>query len=434
VNERLTNLLALLALLVALVTGCSSGAIGAAPVIPEGRSGLSRDTSPQVPAGDLESVVAGNNAFALALHKRLVEPGKNVATSPYSISTALAMVWAGARGDTASQMAEALHFTLPQSRFHPAYDALDLALEAPSTCSGGCTPFTLRITNDAWVQKGYPFVPAYLDTLAVSYGAGVRPLDFAASPEASRQTINDAVARATEDRIRDLIPSGGIDPSTRLVLTNAVYFKGDWETPFLPEATRPDPFHLLDGSAVDVPFMNGHFSARVATQPAYDAIELPYRDSHFAMTFVAPNAGTFDAFESAFDVAALASVDAAMTREEVAVSMPKFRLTWQKRLNDALAALGMTDAFSSARADLTGIASPVPGDGTLHVSGVVHQAFVAVDEKGTEAAAATAVVAGGGGAPPPPPIPVIVDRPFLFLIRDRTTGQILFLGRVVDPR
>jgi serpin B len=424
-------------LALALTLGCGGAAGSSSGAgVPEARSSLSRDTSPSVDADDVSSVVAGSNAFALELHRRLVEPGVNMMTSPYSVSTALAMLWAGARGDTASQLAGALHFTLPGSRLHPAFNALDLAFQAPvSGCAVG-SPFTLHVTNTAWAQQDYPFVPAYLDALAVNYGAGVSLLDFAHAPEDARQTINDAVARATDNRIEDLLPTGSIDVQTRFVLTNAVYFNGKWARPFHPAETAPGAFRLLDGSDVTVPFMHGKIRTRGTVQPAYDAVELGYLCSDFAMTLVVPKAGTFAAFEGALDVAALGGVEAAMADAMVTLSMPKFRFGWgTKSLKTTLEALGMKDAFDDERADLTGIAHP-PNE-QLYVSDVAQQAFVAVDEEGTEAAAATAVVVGGGGsAPPPPPaeITVSVDRPFLFLIRHTTTGQILFLGRVVDPR
>jgi serpin B len=345
------------------------------------------------------------------------------------------MVWAGARRDTETELAAALRFPLPQAQLHPAFDALDLELEAPVTfCDQTPNPFKLRFANAAWVQKSYPFVPAFLDTLAASYGAGVSLLDFVRDPDAARQTINDAVARATEDRIRDLLPKGALDDTTKFVLTNAVYFRGNWEVPFNAAQTAPGSFRLLAGGAADVPFMHGRLLARAAVQPAYDAVELRYACSRFAMTLVAPKAGTFDAFEGALDAAGLEAVNAALADAWVTLSMPKFGFRWgSKSLKDALQALGVTSAFDTARADFTGIAD-LPG-APLYLSDVQQQTFISVDEEGTEAAAATFVSGAGGGLPPKPPeITVSVDRPFVFFIRHVDTGQILFLGRVVDPR
>lgn len=395
----------------------------------QARSSLSREAAPSIERSDLESVVSGNNAFALELHARLVEPGRNMMISPFSVSSALAMLWAGARGDTASQLASALHFSLPQERFHPAFNALDLALQKPFPCGSQCAPFALRISNVAWVQKNRPFVPAYLDTLALNYGAGVQLLDFIGAPEPARLAINDFVARATEDKIRDLLGPGSIDELTRLVLTNAVYFKGNWARAFEPALTAPGSFALLGGAVASVPFMHGTLETRGASTASYDAVELGYLDSHFAMTLVAPKAGSFDTFESGLDLKALESVDASLEGHLVTLSMPKFKFEWKQGLVQALQAMGMQDAFDARRADFSGISTADP----LHVTGVVHQTFVAVDEKGTEAAAATAVIAGTSGMPGSA-ISVTLDRPFLFLIRDVTSGQIVFLGRVVDPR
>jgi serpin B len=418
---------------IALMTAC--GGRGSAPAadagapLEEAHSSLSRQTSPEVGPGDLQSAVAGNNAFAFDLHARLVEPGRNSMTSPFSISSALAMLWAGARGETASQLASALHFSLPQERFHPAFNALDLALQKPWDCSGECSPFTLRITNAVWAQRDYPFAPAYLDTLGASYGAGLNLLDFIGAPEAARLAINDAVARATEDRIRDPLESGSINSLTRLVLTNAVYFKANWVHAFDSKLTAPGSFRLLDGVLASAPFMNGSVETRGVAGASYDAVELPYRDSHFAMTLVAPKSG-FEAFESTFDARTLESLDAAMQPSLVVLSMPKFKFEWKKGLVEVLRTMGMADAFDCDRADFAGICAAA----RLSVSNVMHQTFIAVDEAGTEAAAATAVKLGRITSVPPSQIAVSFDRPFLFFIRDLTTRQIVFLGRVVDPR
>lgn len=416
-------------------SGATSSSSGSITGTSQARSSLARNTAPSIGTGDLASLVAGNNAFALDLHRRVIEPGANVMTSPFSVSTALAMSSAGARGLTASQLASALHFTLPQAQLHPAFDALDLSLREPSTaCNATPAPFTLNLVNTAWAQTGYPFVPAYLDTLAVSYGAAVPLVDFRNDPEGARQVINDAVARATEDKIKDLLPEKSIDQATRLVLTNAVYFKGKWANEFDPASTALAEFRLLAGGTANVPFMHSVILARATAQPAYDAVELRYLCSDFVMTLIAPRVGSFEAFEGALEVAGLTSIDAAMVQSKVTLSMPKFSFRTTRSLKAPLEALGMKEAFRFGAADFKGIAD-VAND-PLYVSDVAHQTFVAVDEKGTEAAAATAVVIAGGSGPPavPPEITVSIDRPFLFLVRHSKTGQILFLGRVVDPR
>jgi serpin B len=395
------------------------------------RSSLARLTTTTVPASDRAAVVAGNNTFALELHRQIREPGKNSMTSPFSISTALAMTYAGARGTTEAQMAQALHFTVPQARLHAAFNEVDLAMRQPQ-CTGTCPDvreFKLRTANSAWAQTGYPFEAAYLDTLAQSYGSGVNLVDFVNAAEPARLAINGWVATATEDKVKNLLSPGQVDSLTRLVLTNAVYFKGTWESQFAAASTAPASFHLLDGSAVSVDTMHQSATMRGASGPAYDAVELRYRDSQFSMVLVSPAAGKFESFEGSLDLAGVTALDQALVERQVTLSMPKFTFEWKSSLGPALQSLGMTQAFVSGQADFTGMSST----NELYVGDVIHQTFVAVDEQGTEAAAATAVVMAGGGLPPPA-MTVSLDRPFLFFIRHRPTGQILFLGRVVDPR
>ncbi len=396
----------------------------------EARSSLARDTSPAAPAADVASVVDGNTAFAFALHRQLVSPGQNLMTSPYSVSLALGMTYVGARGETATQLASALHFALPADRFAPALDAIDLALMTPAACVfPPCAPFSLRLANAAWAQKGLSLEPTYLDTLARSFGVGVKLADFRTAAEPARLAINQWVAEETEQKIRDLLPAGSVDPSTRLVLVNAVYFKGTWATQFDARQTTPSNFTLLGGETTSVPTLHGGLETRAVTGASFDAVELPYRDSHFAMLVIVPARGTFDAFEQSFGPEQLAALDASLGKREVTLSLPKFSFHWGKSLVPALTALGLTDAFDASKADFSGITTAE----RLFFSDVIHQSYVGVDEIGTEAAAATAVVLAGASAPGQK-VTITVDRPFLFAIRDTTTGTIAFLGRVVDPR
>ncbi len=415
-----------------VVAGCA-GKNNDASAPGEARSSLARQTSPDVSAADIAAVVSGNNAFAFALHRQLIEAGKNMMTSPYSVSTALAMTYAGARGETATQMASALQFALPQGaqdKLAPAFDAVDLALQKPAACSNNpCAPFTLRLANAAWAQKGFAFESAYLDALAQSFGAGVELVDFMGATEPARLTINQWVADATDQKILNLLAPGTVDSSTRLVLTNAVYFKGAWQSPFKSTATAPSDFHLLGGETASVPTLHGELETRAVAAADCDAVELPYRDSHFSMLVVAPTAGAFESFEQSFGVEKLSALDAAMTSRQVTLSLPKFSFQWKSSLVASLKALGLKDAFDPTQADFSGISTAMQ----LYFSDVIHQSYVALDEGGTEAAAATAVVMAGSAAPTSP-LAVSVDRPFLFAIRDLTTGQIVFLGRVVDPR
>ncbi len=395
------------------------------------KSELPRAIAPSVPSADAAALTSGNQAFALELYKSLREPGKNLLTSPHSVSVALAMVWAGARGESESQIASALRFTLPQDRLHAAMNALDQALNSRGHGASGRDgePFRLRVVNAAWGQSTYQFEQPYLDTLAVNYGAGLNLLDFAGEPEASRLTINDWVAFQTEDRILDLLPDGSITPLTRLVLTNAVYFNAAWAEPFDPANTADAPFTLLDGTRISVPTMNASEPLRFAEGAGYKAVELPYDGGELALVAIVP-IGDFTAFEDSLDGAGLSAVFAALAERDVELSMPRFRFEWDSSLAEALAALGMAAPFDASQADLSGINGGREG---LYISDVIHKAFIGVDEAGTEAAAATAVIVDGRGMPTTP-VSMRLDRPFVFAIRDLQTGALVFLGRVVDPR
>ena len=393
------------------------------------KSDLLRDTSPIVPSEDLDAVVRGNNDFAVDLYGALRLADGNLVSPPYSISTALAMTYAGARGDTESQMADAMDFYLRQENLHPAFNALDLKLESsPQTEPGAEQPLRLRIANAVWAERTYHFLPEFLDTLALNYGAGVRLADFVNSADASRKEINNWVSDETEGKINDLIPEGAIDALTRMVLVNAIYFKADWQAQFSPDSTWEAPFHLLDGSQVDVPTMHQGMFTRFAGGDDWQAIELPYAGETAAMVILVPDEGKFEQFESTLDAQTVSTILAGMEPTSVELALPKFEFTSEIGLADPLRSLGMRDAFDQGHADLSGM------DGTreLYISAVLHKAFVAVDEEGTEAAAATGVIVGATGAPLFE-VTLTVDRPFIFLIRDLETGQILFMGRVVNP-
>jgi len=393
------------------------------------RSDKQRVASPAVSEANLTTLVNGNSAFAFDLYERLGTTEGNLFYSPYSISLALAMTYAGARGETERQMADTLHFGLSQDRLHPLFNGLDLELDKRGEDAKGKDGegFRLNIVNAIWGQAGYEFLPAFLDVLAENYGAGLRPLDFAKEPEASRLTINDWVSDQTEERIEDLIPRGVINELTRLVLTNAIYFNAAWLHPFDEEATEDGPFHLLDGGVVTVPMMRQTETFGHAEGDTYEAVELPYDGEELSMVVLLPHSGQFKAFEDALDVQRAEAIIESMSRRNVALTMPKFEFESEFSLKDTLAAMGMPIAFSIA-ADFSGMT----GEPDLFIAEVVHKAFVSVDESGTEAAAATAVVMQLKGMPQQP-IEVTVDRPFIFLIRDIQTGSILFVGRVVNP-
>lgn len=392
-----------------------------------------RSESPAVNSADLAELVAGSSAFALDLYRLLSQRAAgNLFYSPYSISLALAMTYAGARGETEGQMASTLHFTLPQARLHPACNALDLALkkrgQQPWRENGAA--FKLSISSALWGQEGQQFLPAFLDTLAENYGAGLRLVDFTGAPEAARQTINAWVSEQTEERIQDLIAPGVIDSLTRLVLTNAIYFYAAWANPFQEAKTSDGPFYLLDGGSVTVPMMGQTESFAYAEGSGYQALELPYDGREVAMLILLPAPGAFTAFERTLDDGRLRGIVQDLANRRVALTMPRFKFTSEFMLKPALTALGMPLAFSDG-ADFSGM----DGSHWLCIKDVIHKAFVAVDEAGTEAAAATAVVMAVKAMPMfEEPLVFTLDRPFIFFIRDIATGSILFAGRVTNPR
>lgn len=405
------------------LTACNS--ILASEVL---RSEKGRVTSPDVPEVDLALLVDGNSAFAFDLYQALRDEEGNLFYSPYSISLALAMTYAGARGETEEQMADALKFLLEQEELHPAFNSLDILLSQRGEGAEGKDEegFRLNIVNAIWGQKDYAFLDEFLDVLAENYGAGLRILDFINETEKSRVTINDWVSEQTEGRIEDLIPQGVIMALTRLVLTNAIYFNAAWEYPFEEDATYNGPFYLLDGSAVTVPLMRQTESFGYAEGDGYQAVELPYDGRELSMVILLPGEGQFEAFEDSLDAALVDAIIRDLESQEVALTMPRFEFESEFSLKQTLAAMGMPIAFTD-EADFSGMT----GVRDLHIAEVIHKAFVSVDEAGTEAAAATAVIMELTAMPEV--VEMTIDHPFIFLIRDIETGTILFVGRVVNP-
>ena len=389
-----------------------------------------RSTSPDVSTSDARDLVAGNSAFAFDLYQVLREEPGNLFYSPYSISLALAMTYAGARLETERQMSDTLNFALSQDSLHPAFNQLDLQLASRGEGAAGKDEegFRLNIVTAIWGQEGFKFLDEFLDTLAANYGAGLRLLDYINEPEESRLIINDWVEDQTEGKIEDLIPEGVIDDLTRLVLTNAIFFNAAWIDPF-PEGTVDAPFHLLDGDEVLVPMMSQQTSAfGYAEGDGYQAVELPYDGREMSMVIILPDSGRFGEFETSMDTSVVNAVTAALAFTfDIALTMPKFEFESDFSLSKTLADMGMPIAFVPGQADFSGM----NGEGRLFIQDVVHKAFVSVDEEGTEAAAATAVIVGIESVRQT--VEVNVDRPFVFLIRDIETGTILFVGRVLDP-
>ena len=396
----------------------------------EAKSDKAYDNSPQVSDSVLETLVNGNNEFAFELYKQLsATKDGNFFYSPYSISLALAMTYAGANGQTEEQMADVLKFMLEDEELHAAFNKLAIELNSRNEVpeNSEAQGFELNVVNATWGQRGFEFMQAFLDVLAENYDAGIRLLDYKTDPEACRQTINDWVYEQTNGRIEDLIPEGAIDEMTRLVLTNAIYFNAAWLHQFNEEYTYDDVFYLPDGSTVSVPMMHQTDRFSYVDADDYTAIELLYDIFNMSMVIIMPDEGTFDDFENSLNAQLVDSIIDSMTSGEVNLTMPKFEFDSEFNLNDALRAMGMTDAFSD-NADFSGITDQA----NLAISDVIHKAFVSVDEEGTEAAAATAVIMRETSAP----IEirdVNIDHSFIFLIRDIETGTTLFIGRVINP-
>ena len=365
-------------------------ACGTAPSANLAKSSLARDTNPSVPATDLSNLVNGNNTFAINLYEALRSQDGNLVFSPYSISLALAMTYAGARNDTESQMAQTMQFTLPQAQLHPAFNALDLELASEGKAQGNNgQPMQINIANAIWAEQTYPFQQAYLDLIAKNYGAGIQLADFIKNFDPVRQQINSWVSNQTKNKINDLLAPGSVNSSTRMVLVNAIYFKADWDVPFEANNTSDSTFTLLDGSQSQVKMMNNNdLNLNYVKDNRYQAVELPYSGNTAAMDIIIPDEGNFQNFESTLDAQKINDIFNSMQSTPIALGLPKFTFTTNFSLSDQLKSLGMTDAFDSNKADFSGMTS----NHDLFISDVIHKAFVAVDEKGTEAAAATAVI------------------------------------------
>jgi serpin B len=394
-------------------------------------------TSAPAPQGNW--VAQANNAFAADLYAKLAGQEGNLFFSPNSIETALAMTSAGARGQTYNEMAKVLGLpgvltdnTYPfPLQIHKDLGAFLKDLNAEKGADGQPRQFQLSVANALWGQKGFEFLPDFLKLVKENYGAGLSDLDFAKDTEGARKTINAWVEKETRDKIKDLIKPGVLAADTRLVLTNAIYFKGKWADPFEKAGTKDEPFHLAGGKDVKAPMMNlqKHFGYKETAD--YQAIYLPYAGNELSMVVILPKkVDGLAAVEKAVTADLLTKDLASFGREEVVLSLPKFKMTSEFGLGDVLIGLGMKDAFNAAAADFSGM----DGKKDLFISAVVHKAFVDVNEEGTEAAAATGVVMTLSAVmEPKPPVVFRADHPFLFVIRHEASGAVLFMGRVSDP-
>ena len=404
---------------------------------PEGieavRSSTTRDTKPALTGEERARFGQGSREFAFALYHQLTSGDANVFVSPYSIQSALGMLYAGAEGETEREMASALRWQLSEPTLHAAFDATDLELsgrksQQPEGRNGepGTGDLELRVANGAIGRKGLKLSGHFLDVLARYYGAGMFTADFEADPEPGRLAINAWVEKKTADRIHDLLPEGSLDPQTDLVLVNAIYFKASWLEPFQPGSTQSQVFHDPAGD-VTVPLM---FTTAdlYARGDGYQASELPYVADAVRMLFVLPDAGRFTEIEAALDRNLFDEIRRGFEHYLVLLKVPKFSFESEHPLKPALQALGMKQAFERGAANFSGIAS---SERPLHVDDVYHKTFVALDEQGTEAAASTAAVLRAISLPPR--VELTLDRPFLFVIYDEPTGQILFVGRLKHP-
>lgn len=364
------------------------------------------------------------NQFAFDLYRHFQREQGNLFLSPLSISMALAMTSAGARGGTAEEMANVLRLG-SEPGIHESYRELYESLNA------GDRRFELAIANALWPQVGFPFKDEFLQLIAANYGSSSQALDFAADPEGAKDVINSWVAEQTHDKIKDLIQE--LADNVRMVLTNAIYFKGDWAREFDPANTLARPFHLGSGDALDVPMMSQTSEFRYKAQDGFQVLDMPYQGNELSMVLLLPEAGSTTDELSADTLAKVSTwLDGVPPTREVIVTLPKFKMTVSSGLNEVLIGMGMPTAFDDQAADFSGMAND-----RLYISDVLHKAFVEVNEEGTEAAAATAVVirptSACFGCFDPPPIYFTADHPFHFFIRDNTTSTILFLGRVSDP-
>ena len=430
-------ILAGLVILGIIAAGCTSST----PVSPATGTGVtsgvpSADTvqpSPGTPE-DTRTVSEANNRFAFSLYSRLVREkeysGSNLFFSPFSLSSAMALTCEGARGRTADEIRSVFFFPDNTTALRGGFSGMNAAV------NGGDPKYTLRTANALWAEKTYPFLSDYVSTASRYYGARTTNLDFISHPEDSRVTINSWVENQTEDRIKDLIPGGAIDPATRLVITNAIYFKGSWVKQFDRNRTTDMDFRTGAGTTVKVPMMQRTDEGSVylyAENNNLQMLSIPYDHStgrNLSMVILLPKIDALTETEASLNAGSLAALQQSAGTRRVMVYFPKFTLNTRYSLPAVLSAMGMPTAFTPS-ADFSGM------DGTknLLISDVIHQAFVEVNEEGTEAAAATAVVMKLAAAPVnPEPVPVFrADHPFIFIIQDDETGAILFMGRVVNP-
>ena len=373
---------------------------------------------------DVKKLALDNSAFAFDLFHKLRTTEGNLFFSPYSISTALGMTYAGARVNTEKQMAKALRFSLDQEKLHPAFAGLQTWVNHLQKDAR----VKLYVANSLWPQRDYPFLDEYLSLVNEHYGVSITPVDYKRALEAACNNINRWVEQKTENKITDVIPPRVLDDLTQLVLINAIYFKGTWANQFNPRQTKGAPFHITPEKSVRIPMMDQEATVKYAEVDDLQILGLLYRGDSLSMLALLPK--EIDGLEQLEDSLSAENLDSwrsHLSETKVHIFLPKFRVTCEFRLDKTLQAMGMVDAFILGKADFAGMT----GTHELFISAVIHKAYVDVNEEGTEAAAATgAILAPGRFAEPPT---FRADHPFLFLIQENKTGSILFMGRVTDP-
>jgi serpin B len=412
--------------------GSLASPVGGATQVPlpdVARSALAYDSAPSVDPATEAALVGDLNNFGLQVFQVLAPSDQNFVVSPVSGFVALTMASAGAQEATADEMKAVLYPDVPLSNIHPATNQLEqrvrgYAQPAVQT-SDGEKKVEMNLANADFVQQGFAIEQSFLDTLSVSYNCGVELVDYKNAPEAASSLINNWVAQQTNDRIQNLL-SGALDPLTRLVLVNALYMYASWNTAFNPQVTHPQPFHGVGGDA-SPDFMHTELTLNYATGTGWAGVDVPYYGGSLVFTAVLPDQGQFDTVKAAITGAWFTGLDATSQSQQVGLSIPKFKLagqtvSWQSTLRG----LGMSTLFDPDTCNLKGITTTEP----LYVSDVLQQVFVEIAEKGTEAAAATAVVVNTSGMPDVPPVSMVLDRPFLFFIRERG-GPVLFAGQVM---
>ncbi len=429
VNQTIPNLMVAALLALAMLVSCAAKT-SAEPFL---YSDVEREMNPDVTEAEIANLVAGNTRFAFDMYDWLIQDNDNLIFSPYSLSLALCMAYAGADGEAKTAMADVLHFSLDDETLHAAFNSLDLMLDnlGESVDEEEGQAFTFNTANALWGQEDCGIKDEFLDMLALNYGAGFGQLDFWSDPEGSADYVNGWIADQTEDRITEALSPDSLTPETILLIINAVYFFANWQDQFDPDITREEPFHIFDGDDVTVDMMRQTEEFRYAEGDGWQAVMLPYVGYDASMIIVLPEMDAYERVEAMLREPLYEQIMDDLQRREVHLFMPRFEFRTHLDLAQTLKDMGMEPAFESG---FEGILENPPGE-PVHIDEVIHEAFIAVDEEGTEAAAVTIVeiMVESAEFEPEEPVEFRVDHPFMFLIVERSTNTILFMGRVLNP-